>query len=250
MSALRRDVDGALAAVVAVPGWLTNAQARRLHAAAGRVPAGGRLVEIGSFRGRSAIVLALGSPPSARLWAIDPHAGTDRGPREIVVDPRLGEDDHAAFLAHLEAAGMQDEVAYVRKLSHEAHGDVPGVLDLLYVDGAHRFSAARLDVSEWGARVAPGGTLLIHDAFSSVGVTGAIATELLTSPEFLYVGRSGSLVEYRREQLDRGARRRNVARQLAQLPWFVRNLAIKALIVLHLRPVAGLLGHRDGPWPY
>jgi hypothetical protein len=38
--------------------------------------------------------------------------------------------------------------------------------------------------------------------------------------------------------------------QLAQLPWFFRNLVVKGLIVAGLRPVARVLGHRDGPWPY
>jgi predicted O-methyltransferase YrrM len=44
-------------------GWLTEAEGRRLLGAAAAVPAGGRIVEIGSFRGRSAIVLALGAGP-------------------------------------------------------------------------------------------------------------------------------------------------------------------------------------------
>jgi predicted O-methyltransferase YrrM len=48
----------AWAAASDVEGWLTEAQARRLFVAAAAVPARGRIVEIGSFRGRSAIVLA------------------------------------------------------------------------------------------------------------------------------------------------------------------------------------------------
>ena len=48
-------------------------------------------------------------------------------------------------------------------------------IDLLYVDGAHRYAPARDDIARWGARVRPGGLLLIHDSFSSVGVTLAQA---------------------------------------------------------------------------
>ena len=42
----------------------------------------------------------------------------------------------------------------------------------------------------------------------------------------------------------------NAARQLAELPWFLRNLAIKALLVAHLRRPTRLLGHDGETWPY
>jgi hypothetical protein len=41
-----------------------------------------------------------------------------------------------------------------------------------------------------------------------------------------------------------------VGRQLAQLPWFARNLAIKALIVAKLPQATRLLGHSGENWPY
>ena len=46
----------------------------------------GRIVEIGSFRGRSMIVLASAAAPGVELVAIDPHGGSDRGPQEIEAD--------------------------------------------------------------------------------------------------------------------------------------------------------------------
>ena len=93
--------DAALAAAAPVEGWLTDAQARRLHARA--AAAGGTVVEIGSFRGRSTIVLAMAA---GEVVAIDPHAGSDRGPQEIAADAARGADDHAAFRANLAAAGV------------------------------------------------------------------------------------------------------------------------------------------------
>src|SRR5690349_2956533 len=57
-TATSRDFPAALAAVSGVEGWLTDAQARRLWDAARTVPAGGSVVEIGSYRGRSTVVLA------------------------------------------------------------------------------------------------------------------------------------------------------------------------------------------------
>jgi predicted O-methyltransferase YrrM len=239
---------GALAAVADVEGWMTTAQLRRLWEAAATAPEGATIVEIGSFRGRSAIVLARGARDGATVVAIDPHAGTDRGPGEITGSPDTGERDNAAFRANVDAAGVADRVEHVRLTSDAAHGRVAGAIDLLHVDGAHRYAPARDDVAGWGARVAPGGRMLIHDAFSSIGVTGAQLRLLVLSGRFRYLGRSGSLADYRREDLGPAAHAGNALRQLAQLPWFARNVAVKLALTLRLRRVARLLG-ADG-WPY
>jgi hypothetical protein len=124
----------------------------------------------------------------------------------------------------------------VRALSSEALDAVDGLVDLLYVDGAHRFGPASDDLVGWGARVRPGATMLVHDAFSSIGVTLALLRHV-TFGAWTYVGRSGSLAEYRR---GRGGAA-SALRQLAELPWFARNVVVKALILARLR---------RGPWPY
>jgi SAM-dependent methyltransferase len=222
-----------------VEGWLTEAQARRLFAAAGAVPPGGRIVEIGSFRGRSAIVLARGARAGVEVVCIDPHAGSDRGPREIAARPALGEADLAAFRANLERAGVADRVRHVRAFSHLALADVPGPIDVLFVDGAHRFGPARADLASWGDRVRDGGRMLVHDAWSSVGVTLALLTVSVFSRRWRYRGRSGSLAEF--ERVADVAVLGNAASQVRELGWFARNLVVKALIVARLR---------RGPWPY
>lgn len=240
----------ARAAIAGVEGWLSPAQAELLWRRGSELPAGGRAVEIGSYRGRSAIVLALAAAPGAELVAIDPHAGNDRGPQQIEGTRDEGDEDNAAFRANLARAGVAERVRHVRLPSQEALGEVGGEVDLLYVDGAHSYRPARDDIARWGARVRPGGRMLIHDAFSSIGVTLAIARLLFAGREFRYVGRTGSLAEYRREPLAARARAGNALRQAASLPWFVRNVAVKVLLVLRLRPLTRLLGHRSGDWPY
>jgi hypothetical protein len=79
--------------------------------------------------------------------------------------------------------------------------------------------------------------MLIHDAFSAIGLTAAILRHLAWSREFAYVGRTASLAEYRRA--DGGPA--SALRQLAQLPWFARNVLVKVALVLRLR---------SGDWPY
>ena len=244
------DFDRALGLAAPVEGWMSDDQARRLWAAAARLPAGATVVEIGSYRGRSMIMLGTAAPPDAHLVAIDPHAGNDRGPREWVGTDVEGEADNAAFRANLETAGLSGRVRHVRKFSDQALGDVTGEIDLLYVDGAHSYQPALADIVRWGARVPVGGTLLIHDSFSSVGVTLALLRALFISGDFQYVGRSRSLAEYRRVGAGQVRRIENAARQAAQLPWFARNLVIKTLIVAKLQPAARALNHGSDDWPY
>jgi hypothetical protein len=236
-------------AIERVPGWLTAAQARRLWDAAGTLRPPAQIVEIGSFRGRSTIVLALGAPDGVPVVAIDPHLGGDRGPQEYGERPRLGEADRQAFAANLKRAGVTGRVRHVRRFSQQALDEVGGEIELLYVDGAHRFVPARADLRRWGARVPVGGRLLVHDSFSSVGVTLALAAEVIGRAGWRYRGRSGSLAEYERvAALPAAARAAEVARGAAELPWFVRNLAIKALLVARLPAVARRLG--SDVWPY
>jgi predicted O-methyltransferase YrrM len=220
-----------------VEGWLTEDQAGRLDAAARRVAGGGRIVEIGSFRGRSTIVLARAAAPGTEIVAIDPHIGSDRGPQEYDVDEELGEDDTRTFRANLDRHGVLDRVRHVRKLSSEAHADVGDPIDVLWVDGAHRYGPALADIRDWGARVRPGGRMLVHDAFSSVGVTLALLRSVVFSRGWRYVGRAGTLVEYVREP----AGAASAPRQLAILPWFAWNLVLKVLTLVKIR---------RGPWPH
>jgi predicted O-methyltransferase YrrM len=231
--------DEAWSAVDDVDGWMTEGQGRTLFEAAAACPAGGRIVEIGSFRGRSTIVLALAAPADATVTAIDPHAGNDRGPQEIEGYADDAQADHTAFVGNLSRAGVLERVEHLRTYSNDALGAV-GAIDVLYIDGAHRYAPALADIRQWGAKVVDGGTMLIHDSFSSIGVTAAIGRELLASRRFRYVGRSRSLAIYRVDPtIGRG---RSAVRQLAQLPWFAKNVAVKVLISVGI-----LRGHE---WPY
>ena len=232
-----------------VRGWMTRNQARRLWVAAARTAAGDRIVEIGSYHGRSAIVLASASPAGVEVIAIDPHAGNDRGPQEIRGAAEQGQRDHEAFIANLTAAGVRDRVRHVRQTSQTSTDQVPGELEVVYIDGAHRFGPALADIRRWGAKVAPGGTLLIHDSFSSIGVTLALLVSLVPGGRFRYVGRSGSLAEYRNGAMTPADRLDSTARQFGQLGYFARNVLYKVLIVSRLRRLAMLLGS-DGEWPY
>jgi predicted O-methyltransferase YrrM len=235
-----------------VDGWLTAEQAAVLADAATACPEQGAIVEIGSFRGLSTIILATHAPAQAAVIAIDPHAGNDRGPGELEGFAAEAAADQVAFERNLAAAGVRHRVRHVGVSSADAHGAVDGEIDVLYIDGAHRYATARADVRDWGRRVTSGGTLLVHDAFSSVGVTAAIVRELVFGGRLRYVGRSRSLAEYRADLAGAGAaaRARNAVAQLIQLGWFARNVAVKVLLTTGAGKVLRPLGRPVPEWPY
>ena len=247
-----RTFDESLAQVRDVDGWMSPDQAERLYRAAAATRPGDQIVEIGSFQGRSTIVLASAAPAEVPVVAIDPHAGNDRGPQELDGFEAEAAGDHEVFNGNLAAAGVSDHVRHVRMFSNEAHGEV---------DGRHRRAVHRRRPSlsrrraptscEWGARVAPGGTMLIHDSFSSVGVTLAIARELMCgrgSDTSVAPGRSPSSAP---TSTARGrAALLNGLRLAAQLPWFVKNLLVKVLITVKLGGLLKAITGRDPEWPY
>jgi predicted O-methyltransferase YrrM len=227
----------ALYAVDGISGWLTDEQARILYQRAAALPPGARIVEIGSYHGRSTIIFALAAP-DAEIVAIDPFAAGQIATRGRLRESDVGQSDLERFESNLERAGVRERVRLVRAFSSDALASVDGGIDLLYVDGAHDLRSALSDIRGWGARVRDGGTMLVHDSFSAIGVTLAEIAELFLSDRFQYVGRTRSLAEYRRARV---ARLRNSLRQAAELPWFARNLVVK---------VAYVATRRDAPFPY
>jgi len=247
----RPELSDALALVVGVEGWMSPGQGATLFDAARRCPPNGVIVEIGSFQGRSTIILSTAADPSVEIIAIDPHAGNDRGPQEIDGFADEAADDHAVFTANLAAAGVSDRVRHLREFSDTALVRVDGAVDVLYIDGAHRYGPALADIQSWGDRVADGGTMLIHDSFSSIGVTGAIMRSLAFGSRFRYVGRSRSMTIYRADLGSNPvARAKNAARHLAQLPWFAKNVGLKVLLSLKFGKAVELTGRPAPEWPY
>jgi predicted O-methyltransferase YrrM len=230
--------DDVFESVRDIDGWLTKAQARLLYERAAALSPGARIVEIGSHHGRSTIVLATAAP-EAELIAIDPYEEDEARPADL-----------ERFEHNLERARVRDRVRHVHAASTAALPEVPGEIDLLYIDGAHDLKTAHADIEGWGARVRDGGTMLIHDSFSSVGVTLAEILSLFFGARFRYIGRSRTLAEYRREHLPAAERAVNASRQAPSLPWFVRNVVVKVALVGKVPVVARALGHRDRVFPY
>lgn len=240
-------VEQLIGEISSMEGWLRDDQARMLWAAAHEVAPNGQIVEIGSYHGKSAIVLARASDPTVRVVAIDPHAGNDRGPGEWDGLAADGQADNEQFEANLRATGVWDRITHVREFSDDAHPHVSGEIDALYVDGAHGYAPAVSDISGWGDRVAPGGTMMIHDVYNSVFVSLAVIRLLYLSNEWTYLGHAQSMAQYRKVPSSRFA---NLGRHMRDIPWFARNMVLKALRAIGLERLGRVLGHEPGSGLY
>jgi predicted O-methyltransferase YrrM len=220
-----------------VPGWLTRDQARLLYDEARATGPGATLLEIGSHQGRSTVVLGtVARAAGGRVIAVDPF-----------VDGRLfgGQPTKEKFQQHLAEAGVAPVVELVEDYSTKARPTWSRDLDFLYIDGKHDYWTLSDDL-RWAVHLPPGGAVLIHDSFSSIGVTLGILRHLLFSRTLAYEGRAGSMALFRVRAVSPADR----WRILAELPWWLRNVFLKVLLRLRLRPVARLLGH-DSPYdPY
>jgi len=220
-----------------IPGWLTREQARVLWDAARRLPGGARIVEIGSHQGRSTVVLGC--------------AARDRGIRLTAVDPfvqgRLfgGAPTRGTFEKNIASAGLTDVVELVAEYSTRLRQRWTQRFDLLYVDGKHDYWTFTDDL-RWSEHLRTGGEILVHDCFSSIGVTSGVLAVVLPGRRYTYVDRAGSLARFR---LRRPAAR-DRARILRELPWFLRNVGIKVLLRLRLHAVARAVGHTGRYDPY
>ncbi|MCW2736539.1 class I SAM-dependent methyltransferase [Nocardioides sp.] len=226
-----RSFDHAWKHARTISGWLTEAQAQVLHDEASR--ACGIVVEIGSHLGRSTVVLA---SAAERVVAIDPFPS----------DWRYGDHGTAASFRHnLLAADVAGVVTLLEEHSTDVLARWDQEIGLLYVDGKHDVVSCLRDLG-WTRWLPDGASFLVHDAFSSVGVTLAMLVVGVTSRRSRFLGRTGSLALFERASPSPADR----LRLLAQLPWFGRNLVVKVLLRLRLGAVARLMGHIGRADPY
>ena len=236
----------ALAAVAGVEGWLRDEQARILWDSARRLVPPATIVEIGSYHGRSTVVLARAAAEGVDVFAVDPHAGNDRGPGQWRGDEDDGQADHRRFVSTLAGAGVDHRVTHVREFSRAAHPRIRGPVDLLYVDGAHGYGPATGDVVGWGSRVVRGGHMVIHDVYNSFFVSLVVIRRLWFSRRWRQVERFRSMVAYERVDLDGPDYLRSAAANVAELPRFVRNMVVKALRAARVERLAVVVGHTPG----
>lgn len=109
-------------------GWLSSWEAAWLYEQAQTMDS---VVEVGVLRGRSAFALLSGC--KGPVYCIDPFE-----------DP----GDHA-FSAFMASCGHFPNVRPIRGYSPAAASQVPGIVDMVWLDGAHDYDSVRADIDVW-----------------------------------------------------------------------------------------------------
>jgi Methyltransferase domain len=176
-----------------IEGWTYVEEAWELYQVVSGLPGTEpvTVVEIGAWKGRSTVALALGvrARGSGRVFSIDPHTGN----RESI-EMFGAMDTFNDFLHNLEQAGVADLVEAIRNTSHDARGRfAEGSVDMLFVDGSHEYLDVLTDIRDWTPALKYRGIIVFNDPLTS-GVNRALRETVLTfgspyhSPR--YVGNS------------------------------------------------------------
>lgn len=152
-----------------IPGWLTEDEAITLYELARELPDDAPVaVEIGSWQGKSSLVLSKGLKGKTRpaLYCIDPFNG-DAGASDRVIYSRalstMNKSLKEVFLDNMRRHGVLDVVHPLEGYSFEFVKDFKDQIDLLFIDGNHEFDAVLQDYEQWSPRLKRGGIIAFHD---------------------------------------------------------------------------------------
>lgn len=163
-----------------VTGFMPADEGRTLYDAAVTYLGDGVGVEIGTYCGKSTVMLgAAAQQTGGVLYTIDHHHGSEEHQPgweyhdTTMVDEVTGLFDTLPTLRHtLDAAGLDDHVVAVVGKSSLVARSWRTPLQLLFIDGGHTDAAAQQDFDGWARWVAVGGTLVIHDVFPDPNAGG------------------------------------------------------------------------------
>ena len=170
---------------------------------------GAPLVEIGSWCGKSSIYLgAAARQHETVLFAVDHHRGSEENQAgwehhdTSLIDPTTGLLDTLPTFRHtIHDAGLDDCVIAVVADSPTFAAFFSTPAALVFIDGGHGEEPANADYDAWSHRVAPGGTLAIHDVFPDPADGGRPPYEIYLralDDGFVELGAQGSLRWLRR----------------------------------------------------
>ncbi len=197
--------DRLFALAEGVTGFMPADEGRALYEAAMRYLDEGVGVEIGTYCGKSTVLLgAAAQNTNSVLYTVDHHRGSEEHQPgweyhdASLVDAKTGRfDTLPAFRRTLDAAALDDHVVAVVGKSAVAARGWRTPLQLLFIDGGHSEAAAQQDFDGWARWVGVGGGLVIHDVFPNPRDGGRapfhIYCRAVDSGQFREVGVTGSL---------------------------------------------------------
>jgi len=149
----------------ALDGPISADEGAHLAYLASLIKTGGTVLEIGTNEGKSASFMAFGLRHAhnfrARVHCVD--LWSLGGPSQQINyrDPRK----QARFEANMLRLGLTETVIAHRAESTEFAKTWQGEIDLLFIDGGHKYEEVKADYEAWMNFIPVGGYIAIHDVF-------------------------------------------------------------------------------------
>ena len=152
------------------PGWIRGAQAEALALESFALPGAPVLVQIGTFFGSAAVLLAGARKlkGSGQLYCVDPFDGSGDDfslPYYAAILAKAGGGrlrDH--FERNIRRAGLDDWVMVLEGRAEDIARTWTGAIDLLALNGDQSPAGARAAYEAWSPFLRTGGTIAVHNS--------------------------------------------------------------------------------------
>lgn len=152
-----------------IDGWFTSQAGAALYTSALLAPTNLDMVEIGSFKGRSTVLIGFAikvGSKTGKLYAVDPHLGSEEHQQGGTFAHHMPESGstYDEFLRNIKSCELHEIVVPLRSKSVEAARRWSGAhIGLLFIDGDHSIEGCEGDFLAWDPFLTKGGIILLHD---------------------------------------------------------------------------------------
>lgn len=185
-------VENLLKESESVEGYLSPNEMKFLALMAAYPTASGEILEIGSFKGKSTVILAKSAQLAGdkRINAVDPLTA----PSETDPDLQGAESSLKDFQRNIETHGVADKINFHQTFSYELAKNWDKPLRLLWIDGDHTYKGTKLDFEGFEKNLSDGAIVAIHDVLHEFdGGIRVFMENILLSPHFGACGFCGSI---------------------------------------------------------
>ena len=183
------------AVMTLIGGGITYEEAYYLAEKAAQVQSG-CIMEVGSFKGRSAVAMSMGllsTNSTAQIYCVEPHM-----PFVGVNGGQFGPDDRAQFYKAMLATGAYQNTSLINLSSEDISAAWHQPISLCFIDGDHTFEGVKRDFECWKSKIVIGGLLVFDDAMKpNLGPT-QLKPKVTALPEWGAIDAPGKFAAFRK----------------------------------------------------